>query len=446
MLTVYGSLMPLRILEEIVYWKTKERDAAAALQSAIPDESLRQTLFEWEPTLRQMASTANQWLEIIQRSNNDSNDYVLQQVDAIAHASIAQSTAFVRQLSNIVPSTNNIATPHEADSISPEPDAIFSDAGHPPAMYTLFIEQTIHDSNYFIDQIKTYLNHKQIQDTGPVRWEHPLHYMANYFPSHPNRRSSDTKVTSDAATNDRVTATIGSSKVIGTYHPQEMPDNELRTSVLLTNTRQPVPIGGHQLPPLPYSYNALEPYIDETTMRLHHDIHHLSYVKGLNEAELALQQAREANSFPLIKHWERELAFNGAGHYLHTIFWDVMHPDGGKKPSGAIARQIEQDFGSFESFQSQFSAAALKAEGGGWAILVWSPRSHRLQILQAEKHQNLSQWDAIPLLVLDVWEHAYYLKYQNKRNQYIAAWWNIINWQNVNERFEKASQLMWTPY
>ncbi|WP_240675878.1 superoxide dismutase [Ammoniphilus sp. CFH 90114] len=208
----------------------------------------------------------------------------------------------------------------------------------------------------------------------------------------------------------------------------------------------PVPIGRHTLPPLPYPYNALEPHIDEKTMRLHHDVHHQSYVDGLNKAEKEMQKARKAGDFALIKHWEREAAFHGAGHYLHTIFWNNMRPGGGGSPKGELLRQIEQSFGSFRAFQQHFSAAAEKVEGVGWALLVWSPRSHRLEILQAEKHQNLSQQDVIPLLVLDVWEHAYYLKYQNKRKDYIQAWWNVVNWNDVEARYEHASKLKWIPF
>lgn len=208
----------------------------------------------------------------------------------------------------------------------------------------------------------------------------------------------------------------------------------------------PVPIGGHTLPPLPYPYNALEPYIDEKTMRLHHTAHHKSYVDGLNKAEKEMQKARQTGDYALIKHWEREAAFNGAGHYLHTIFWHNMRPGGGGRPKGDLLRQIEQTFGTFQHFKQHFSAAAEKVEGVGWALLVWSPRSHRLEILQAEKHQNLSQQDVIPLLVLDVWEHAYYLKYQNKRKDYIEAWWNVVNWEDVSSRYQAASQLKWNPF
>ncbi|MFB5268598.1 superoxide dismutase [Paenibacillus enshidis] len=209
---------------------------------------------------------------------------------------------------------------------------------------------------------------------------------------------------------------------------------------------RPVPIGGHTLPPLPYPYDALEPYIDEATMRLHHDKHHKSYVDGLNQAEKKLEEARKTNDFALVKHWERELAFHGAGHYLHTLFWETMSPQGGGTPVGALADQIRQDFGSFDAFKKQFSEAADKVEGSGWAILVWSPRAGHLEILQAEKHQNLSQWDVIPLLPLDVWEHAYYLKHQNERRKYIDDWWNVVNWPAVDRRFASASQLRWTPY
>lgn len=207
-----------------------------------------------------------------------------------------------------------------------------------------------------------------------------------------------------------------------------------------------VPIGGHKLPPLPYTYDALEPYIDRETMRLHHDKHHQSYVDGLNRAERELENARRTNDFSLIKHWERELAFHGAGHYLHTIFWSVMSPDGGGTPTGEIRNEINRSFGSFAAFKSQFSEAANNVEGGGWAILVWSPRARRLEILTAEKHQNLSQWDIVPLLVLDVWEHAYYLKYKNERKKYVENWWNIVNWREVENRYVKARHLKWEPF
>ncbi|MBO8163779.1 MAG: superoxide dismutase [Brevibacillus sp.] len=209
---------------------------------------------------------------------------------------------------------------------------------------------------------------------------------------------------------------------------------------------RPVPIGEHSLPPLPYAYDALEPYLDAETTRIHHDILHRNYVEGLNKAEKMLEQARAANDFELLKHWEREAAFHGAGHYLHTIYWQVMSPDGGGGPNGELAEQIIRDFGSFDSFKRHFSMAAEKVEGGGWALLVWSPRAQRTTILQGEKHQNLTQWESIPLLVLDVWEHAYFLKYQNRRGEYIDAWWNVVNWPHVQDRYLQARRLRWQPF
>lgn len=214
----------------------------------------------------------------------------------------------------------------------------------------------------------------------------------------------------------------------------------------LNRETKSVPIGKHQLPPLGYSYNALEPAISEETMRLHHDKHHKAYVDGLNKAELMMEKARKTNDFSLLKHWEREAAFHGSGHYLHTIFWESMKPGGGGKPTGKLLTQIEKDFGSFSAFKKHFSEAAKQVEGVGWAILVWSPRAHRLEILQTERHMILTQWDTIPLLALDVWEHAYYLQYKNKKDAYVDNWWNVVNWNNVSERFEKAKTLKWKPY
>ena len=164
----------------------------------------------------------------------------------------------------------------------------------------------------------------------------------------------------------------------------------------------------HTLPNLNYDYNALEPHYDEKTLKIHHDIHHKAYVDGLNKAEQKLQEARESGDFSLIKHWEKEIAFHGSGHILHTLFWENM------------------------------TEAAIAVEGSGWTILAWNPMFQELVILQAEKHQNLTQWGVVPLLILDLWEHAYYLKYQNRRAEFINAWWNIVNWDIVNTRYDNA--------
>lgn len=192
----------------------------------------------------------------------------------------------------------------------------------------------------------------------------------------------------------------------------------------------------YTLPKLPYEYDALEPYLDQETLKIHHDKHHKGYVDGLNKAMEALNKARENNDFSLIKHYERELAFNGSGHILHTLYWENMCPDPKKKPSGDLMKQIEKDFGSYENFKTQFTKAAAAVEGSGWAILAYHPLLCRLDILQCEKHQNLTVWMCQPILILDVWEHAYYIKYQNKRADFIEAFWNICNWEKVEARFD----------
>ncbi|HAI21496.1 MAG TPA: superoxide dismutase [Clostridiales bacterium UBA8153] len=190
----------------------------------------------------------------------------------------------------------------------------------------------------------------------------------------------------------------------------------------------------HQLSELPYPYHALEPHYEERTLRLHHGAHHKAYVDGLNRAEAALEKARSQGDFALVKHWCRELAFHGSGHLLHNLFWESMSPQGGGEPSGPVAQLIEASFGGFGQFQQQFSATAVAVEASGWAVLAYHPELKRLEILTAEKHQDLTQWGTRPLLTIDVWEHAYYLQYQNRRADFVKAWWNLVNWGNVNKR------------
>lgn len=199
--------------------------------------------------------------------------------------------------------------------------------------------------------------------------------------------------------------------------------------------RHSVPLGKHRLPPLPYPYDALEPIISAETLRLHHDHHHKAYVDGLNKAELALAEARRRRDFAYVSYWENELAFNGSGHVLHSIYWTIMAPeDCGGEPGPVAACEIERVFGGLGAFCEQFVTAANKVQGSGWGLVAWNPAWNRLEILTAEKHQNLAQQGAIPVLVLDVWEHAYYLDYQNNRENYIREWLKLINWYEVENR------------
>lgn len=193
----------------------------------------------------------------------------------------------------------------------------------------------------------------------------------------------------------------------------------------------------HKLPPLPYPPDALEPVIDKETVAIHHDKHFAAYVAGLNETVEKLAKARETGDFAAIKALSRDLAFNGSGVVLHWIYFDTIGPHAGGAPTGKIADVIKKDFGSYESFWKQFSAASKAVEASGWGILAWEPFSKRLVIMQAEKHQNLTSWGAMPLMVCDVWEHAYYLKYQNRRPEYVDNFAKIIDWKKVEDRFNK---------
>ena len=197
----------------------------------------------------------------------------------------------------------------------------------------------------------------------------------------------------------------------------------------------------YQLPDLPYDYDALEPHIDARIMELHHDKHHQGYVNGANSALETLQSMREGGDFGEIKGVKRNLAFNLSGHVNHTIFWNNMSPDGGGEPSGELTNAIEQNFGSTDGLVNEFSAAAKGVEGSGWGMLVYDHVGEGLLVTAAENHQNQQAQGATPLLVLDVWEHAYYLQYENNRGDYVDAFWNVVNWDDVAQRYEQARQL-----
>jgi Fe-Mn family superoxide dismutase len=197
----------------------------------------------------------------------------------------------------------------------------------------------------------------------------------------------------------------------------------------------------HVLPPLPYPYEALEPHIDAQTMKLHHDLHHKAYVDGLNAAEEKLAKARESGDFSAVQALERAVAFHGSGHFNHCVFWENMSPKGGGQPSGDLLARLTTDFGGFDKFKAHFSQASATVEGNGWGILAWHPMAGRLLVLASMNHQNQGVHGAVPLLLLDVWEHAYYLKYQNKRAAYVEAWWNVVNWKDVERRYALASKI-----
>lgn len=188
---------------------------------------------------------------------------------------------------------------------------------------------------------------------------------------------------------------------------------------------------------LPYPINALEPYYNSETLDIHYNTLYKGYVDNTNKTEEKLKQAREAKNFENIKCLEKDLSFYGSGAILHELFFENMGPAVPSSPDINLMEQINKDFGSYEIFKQQFTESAKVVEASGWNLLVWVPNFKKLEILQCEKHQNLTLWGCKPLLVLDMWEHSYFLQYKTKRPEYIDAFWNIVNWNIINKRFIK---------
>jgi Fe-Mn family superoxide dismutase len=196
----------------------------------------------------------------------------------------------------------------------------------------------------------------------------------------------------------------------------------------------------YTLPDLAYDYSALEPSISGAIMELHHSKHHQTYVTGANTALAQLAEARDSDNLANVNKLEKDLAFNLGGHVNHSIFWTNMSPNGGDKPTGELAAAIDEFFGSFDKFRAHFTAAALGVQGSGWAVLAWDSIGQKLLVQQFFDQQSNFAAGTIPVLMLDVWEHAYYLDYKNVRADYVKAFWNITNWENVEQRFVTARE------
>jgi Fe-Mn family superoxide dismutase len=197
-------------------------------------------------------------------------------------------------------------------------------------------------------------------------------------------------------------------------------------------------VANYTLPELDYDYAALAPYISATIMELHHSKHHKAYVDGANTALEKLAEAREKNDFANINKLQKDLAFHLGGHTNHSIFWKNLTPGTEERPTGELAAAIDEFFGSFEAFKAQFNAVALGLQGSGWAFLAWDALGKNLIIEQLYDQQGNIAAGTIPLLMLDMWEHAFYLDYKNVKGDYVTAFWNIINWADVSARFDAA--------
>ena len=194
----------------------------------------------------------------------------------------------------------------------------------------------------------------------------------------------------------------------------------------------------YTLPELPYDYSALEPHISGKIMELHHDKHHAAYVAGANAALENLAAARETGDLSKVNQFSKDLAFHVGGHTNHTIFWNNLSPEGGERPQGDLAAAIDDAFGSFEKFQAHFTAAAMGIQGSGWAVLAYDSLSGKLNIFQLFDQQANVPVGQVPVFMVDMWEHAFYLDYLNVKADYVKAIWNIANWQDVAARLENA--------
>ena len=197
----------------------------------------------------------------------------------------------------------------------------------------------------------------------------------------------------------------------------------------------------YTLPDLPYDYAALEPHYSAEILQLHHDKHHAAYVAGANTTLEKLADARDKGEYGAIVGLEKTLAFNVSGHVLHSLFWKNLSPDGGDKPTGELASAIDEHFGSFDAFKAQLTQVSTTIQGSGWGVLAWEPLGQRLLIEQVYDHQDGVGQGAVPLLVIDAWEHAFYLQYKNVKADYVAALWNILNWSDVADRLTRARSL-----
>ncbi len=194
----------------------------------------------------------------------------------------------------------------------------------------------------------------------------------------------------------------------------------------------------YTLPDLTYDYGALEPHISGKIMELHHSKHHNTYVTGANTALEKLEEARDKGDLTAVNMHEKNLAFNLGGHVNHSAFWTNLSPEGGGEPTGEIGAAIDEHFGSFEKFKAHFTAVATGVQGSGWAILAWDSIGQKLVIVQLYDQQGNITLGLTPIVLLDCWEHAYYLDYLNVRPDYIKAWWNIVNWADAEERLQRA--------
>ena len=229
-------------------------------------------------------------------------------------------------------------------------------------------------------------------------------------------------------------ALVGAASIVGNNNAfsQNLTDN---------NIDKLVDVNGNYLQQaLPYSENFLEPYMDAETMHLHYTFHHGGAVKAANKDTAMIKKALDDNNLETVDFWTKKLAYHFSSHVLHSIFWTNL-TNKKTSPTGDLLKRMEKDFGSYDRIKSLIAETSKNVDGNGWGIVAYQPYSDSLTVLQCENHEKLTQWGCIPLLVIDVWEHAYYLKYKNKRTDFVDALFNLINWDNAAQRLNDAVKL-----
>lgn len=217
--------------------------------------------------------------------------------------------------------------------------------------------------------------------------------------------------------------------------------NAFSTNLTNNNIDKLVDANGNFIqPPLPYTETFLEPYMDSETLHLHYTFHHGGATKAANTDLKKIHEAIDANNLETIDYWTKKLSYHLSSHILHSIFWTNLS-NKATSPKGELLKRIEKDFGSYDRLKIYIAQTAKNVDGNGWGILGYQPYTDKLTVLQCENHEKLTQWGVIPLLVIDVWEHSYYLKYKNKRGDFVDALFNIINWDNASQRLDDALKL-----
>lgn len=428
MLYVYGALMPLRLLEEIRFWKTQEKEHTSVIRQMIPglESQFAQVLQDWEEVFAKTEGLTQERLEAVIRSRDAISPELQAKIDQLLQASIHQSDQFVRHLFFMIDQ---------------------SQAVQDHSLARIVLLHFSRESKYFLGILESmkWTHSRDSQSIGqPQELVAPQPSRSPAYTLHPY--PSSVRTASAEPQHMHILESVDEQR--GEPELQSDPPSSMQQLTATTEGTWSVlidqgahsssPMDKYDLPPLPYSYDALEPHIDEATVRIHYNVHHRSHVQKWNHAETMLAKARNSGAYDEIPYWQRTAIHHESAHLLHTLYWNSMSAKGSKKPLGTLVRQLDRDWDGFNRFKQHFTHMANQAEEGGWVVLAWRSTAGRLDIMQDYRDSHSLSWDHVPLLALDLCEHAYYLKYRDDRARYIDAWWHLIDWKQVGERFEQT--------